>query len=484
VRAHPAGPRHADVLARSCAAGPCPTGSADVVRAELHALHPAVWPRGARRGDDGVVRLAGVAVGELAETYGTPLFVVDEADFRARCAEHAAVFGAPQRVHYAAKAFLCSEIARWVAEQGLSLDVCTGPELALARRAGFPAHRIAMHGNNKSGAELTAAVTAGVGAVVLDSFLEIARLDEIARRHGVVSSVLVRVTVGVEAHTHEFIATAHEDQKFGFSLAAGDAAEAVRRVLKSPGLRLVGLHSHIGSQIFDADGFEVAAHRMVGLFAAIRDEHGTDAVAGVSTLNLGGGLGIAYTAEDDPLPLPELAAQLRSIVHNQCQLAGMPTPELVVEPGRAIVGPGTVTLYEVGTTKDVTVVPSNAVVPAKQRRYVSVDGGMSDNVRTALYDAHYDCRLVSRRSAAPPTLSRVVGKHCESGDVVVRDCWLPEDVAPGDLLAVAGTGAYCYSMSSRYNLLPRPAVVAVRAGTHRLLLRRETLADLLSLEVS
>ena len=472
MRAHPAGPLHADVLAPSSTAGPRPAGPD-----ELHALHPAVWPRGAHRGDDGAVRLAGVEVGELTETYGTPLFVVDEADFRARCAEHVAAFGATQRVHYAAKAFLCSEIARWVAEQGLSLDVCTGTELALALHAGFPAHRIAMHGNNKSIGELTAAVAAGVGAVVLDSFLEIARLDDIARRHGVVAPVLIRATVGVEAHTHEFIATAHEDQKFGFSLAAGDAAEAVRRVLKSDGLRLVGLHSHIGSQIFDSDGFELAAHRMVGLLAAIRDEHGPDALSDISTLDLGGGLGIAYTADDDPPPPAALAAHLRAVVDARCHAAGLPTPELAVEPGRAIVGPGTVTLYEVGTIKNVTVVTS------KQRRYISVDGGMSDNVRTALYDARYDCRLVSRRSEAPPALSRVVGKHCESGDVVVRDCWLPDDLAPGDLLAVACTGAYCYSMSSRYNLVPRPAVVAVRDGAHRLLLRRETMADLLSLEM-
>ncbi|MGH3852611.1 MAG: diaminopimelate decarboxylase [Pseudonocardiaceae bacterium] len=478
MRAHPAGPRHADVLPQASTEGSCPTGSADAVRTQLHALHPAVWPRGSRRGDDGVVRLAGVTVAELAETYGTPLFVVDEADFRARCAEHAAAFGAPERVHYASKAFLCSEIARWVAEQGLSLDVCTGTELALARRAGFPAHRIAMHGNNKSEAELTAAVTAGVGAVVLDSFQEIARLDDLARRHGVAQPVLVRATVGVEAHTHEFIATAHEDQKFGFSLSTGDAAEAVRRVLKSDGLRLVGLHSHIGSQIFDVDGFELAAHRMVGLLAAMRDEHGSEAIAGVSTLDLGGGFGVAYTAADDPPRLPELAARLRVIVAGECQRAGLPVPELVVEPGRAIAAPGTVTLYQVGTTKDVTVTAS------QRRRYVSVDGGMSDNVRTALYDASYDCRLVSRRSEAPPVLSRVVGKHCESGDVLVRDCWLPEDLAPGDLVALAATGAYCYSMSSRYNLLARPAVVAVREGTHRPLLRRETLADLLSLEVT
>ncbi|MGH3754874.1 MAG: diaminopimelate decarboxylase [Pseudonocardiaceae bacterium] len=473
MRAHPAGPRHADVLARSSTAGPCPSGLA-----ELNALHPVVWPRGAHRGDDGVVRLAGVAVGELAQTYGTPLFVMDEADFRARCAEHAQAFGATERVHYASKAFLCSEIARWVASQGLSLDVCTGAELAMALHAGFPARRIAMHGNNKSAAELTAAVAAGVGAVVLDSFCEIARLDDIARRYGVVQPVLVRATVGVEAHTHEFIATAHEDQKFGFSLAAGDAADAVRRVLKSDGLRLTGLHSHIGSQIFDADGFEVAAQRMIGLLAAIRDEHGPDVVAAIATLDLGGGLGIAYTAQDDLPPLAELAAALRSIVDSHCKAAGLPVPELVVEPGRAIVGPGTVTLYEVGTIKEVALGASTA------RRYVSVDGGMSDNVRTALYDASYDCRLVSRRSEASPVLCRVVGKHCESGDVVVRDCWLPEDLAPGDLVAVAGTGAYCYSMSSRYNLLPRPAVVAVRDGAHRPLLRRETISDLLSLEVT
>ena len=473
MRAHPAGPRHADVSAPASTAGPRPGAAA-----ELDSLHPGVWPEGVRRGPDGVVRLAGVDVGELAETYGTPLFVVDEDDFRHRCAAHAAAFGAPERVHYASKAFLCTEIARWVADEGLGLDVCSGGELAVALHAGFPPARIALHGNNKSAAELTAAVEAGVGAVVLDSFLEIARLEDVAQACGTVQPVLVRVTVGVEAHTHEFIATAHEDQKFGFSLAAGDAAEAVRRVLKSDGLALVGLHSHIGSQIFDAHGFEVAAHRMVGLLGQIRDEHGSDVAGSVSVLDLGGGLGIAYTPEDDPPPPAELAAQLRSIVDAECRAAGLPTPQLAVEPGRAIVGPGTVTLYQVGTTKDVVLGATT------RRRYVSVDGGMSDNMRTALYDARYDCRLVSRASGGEPTLSRVVGKHCESGDVVVRDCWLPGDLAPGDLLAVAGTGAYCYSMSSRYNLLPRPAVVSVRNGVHRPLLRRETLTDLLSLEMS
>ncbi|HEV2778297.1 MAG TPA: diaminopimelate decarboxylase [Actinophytocola sp.] len=478
MRAHPAGPRHAEVLPPANTAGPRPS-----TPDQLDELLESVWPRNARRGPDGAVRLAGVDVRELAERYGTPLFVIDEADFRARCAEHAAAFGDPALVHYASKAFLSMEIARWVAQEGLSLDVCSGGELALALRAGFPPQRITLHGNNKSGAELTAAVDAGLGAVVLDSFYEIVRLDKIARDRGVVQPVLVRVTVGVEAHTHEFIATAHEDQKFGFSLAAGDAAEAVRRVLKSEGLRLVGLHSHIGSQIFDVDGFEVAAHRVIGLLAELRDEHGADALADLSLVDLGGGLGIAYTAEDDPPPPQWLAEQLRTIVAKECAQAELPPPRIAVEPGRAIVGPGTVTLYEVGTIKDVSLGHGHG------RRYVSVDGGMSDNIRTALYDAVYDCRLVSRSAGdgergQDAMLCRVVGKHCESGDVVVRDCWLPENLAPGDLIAVAATGAYCYAMASGYNRLPRPAVVAVRAGEARLLLRRETEDDLCRLEVS
>jgi diaminopimelate decarboxylase len=353
-----------------------------------------------------------------------------------------------------------------------------------------------MHGNNKSTRELAAGVAAGVGTVVLDSFYEIARLDQIARDQGVRQPVMVRVTVGVEAHTHEFIATAHEDQKFGFSIsgpageagkaggARSDAAEAVRRVLKSDGLELIGLHSHIGSQIFDSQGFQVAARRVVGLLAELHAEHGAAALEPLTTLDLGGGLGIAYLPGDDPPPVAALAGELIDIVGKECANAGLDMPRIVVEPGRAIAGPGTITVYEVGTLKDV---PLDG---GAWRRYVSVDGGMSDNIRTALYDARYDCRLVSRASAAsardalPATLSRVVGKHCESGDVVVQDCWLPADLAPGDLLAVPGTGAYCYAMASSYNRLPRPAVVAVRDGAHRVLLRRETDEDLFRLEVS
>ncbi|GAA0515778.1 diaminopimelate decarboxylase [Saccharopolyspora subtropica] len=472
MRAHPAGPRHADVVPAGNTAGPAPADTAD-----LDHLHPQVWPRHSERGADGAVRFAGIDVRELAERFGTPLFVLDEDDFRSRCRDYAEAFGDPASVHYASKAFLCTEVARWVAAEGLSLDVCSGGELAVALRAGFPPERITFHGNNKSVAELAAAVEAGVGSVVLDSFHEITRLDHVATERGVRQNVLVRVTVGVEAHTHEFIATAHEDQKFGFSLANGQAAEAVRRVLKADSLVLTGLHSHIGSQIFDVDGFELAAHRVVRLLAELREEHGAEALATVSTVDLGGGLGIAYTAEDDPLPPDQLAVRLREIVSKEADNAGIPVPKIAVEPGRAIVGPGMVTVYEVGTIKDVTVGGD------VQRKYVSVDGGMSDNIRTSLYDAVYDCRLVSRRAEAPPALSRIVGKHCESGDVVVRDCWLSEDIAPGDLLAVAATGAYCYVMASNYNRLPKPPVVAVREGEARLLLRRETEDDLLRLEV-
>ncbi|UGT94198.1 diaminopimelate decarboxylase [Mycobacterium ostraviense] len=429
------------------------------------------------RDQSGVACIAGVPLTDLAQEYGTPLFVIDEDDFRSRCQEIAAAFGGGHNVNYAAKAFLCSEIARWVDEEGLSLDVATGGELAVALHANFPPERITLHGNNKSVAELTAAVKAGVGHIVLDSMIEIERLDAIAAQAGIIQDVLVRVTVGVEAHTHEFISTAHEDQKFGLSVASGAAMAAVRRVFAADHLRLVGLHSHIGSQIFDVAGFEIAAHRVIGLLREVVGEFGAVKTAQLSTVDLGGGLGISYVPSDDPPPISDLAAKLSAILSNESAAVGLPMPRLVVEPGRAIAGPGTITLYEVGTVKDVDVSATG------NRRYVSVDGGMSDNIRTALYDAEYDVRLVSRTSDAPAVSARLVGKHCESGDIIVRDTWMPDDVGPGDLVAVAATGAYCYSLSSRYNLIGRPAVVAVRQGKARLVLRRETVDDLLSLEV-
>ncbi len=471
MNVHPAGPRHAEET-RPAGTPPRPQ-SPD----ELLYLAPNVWPRNTSRDDNGEVSIAGVALTDLAHEYGTPLFVIDEDDFRGRCQEMAAAFGGGTNVHYAAKAFLCSEIARWIDQEGLSLDVCTGGELAVALHAGFPPERMTLHGNNKSIAELTAAVKAGVGDIVLDSMTEIERLDAIAGEAGIVQDVLVRLTVGVEAHTHEFISTAHEDQKFGLSVASGAAMAAIRRVFAADHLRLVGLHSHIGSQIFDVAGFELAAHRVIGLLREVVGEYGAEKTAQLSTVDLGGGLGISYLPPDDPPPVAELADKLSAIVRSESAAVGLPAPRLVVEPGRAIAGPGTITLYEIGTVKDVD------VSATAKRRYVSVDGGMSDNIRTALYDAQYDVRLVSRVSEAPAALARVVGKHCESGDIVVRDTWVPDDLRPGDLLGVAATGAYCYSLSSRYNLIGRPAVVAVRAGQTRLILRRETVDDLLSLEV-
>ena len=459
--------------AQSGTAVPPKPGTSD----EIMLLAPNVWPRSLVRGADGVVTVAGVSVTDLAERFGTPLFVIDEDDFRGRCREIASAFGGGEHVHYASKAFLCSEIARWVHQEGLSLDVATGGELAVALHADFPAERITVHGNNKSVEELTAAVNAGVGHIVVDSEIEIERLEAVAGAAGVVQDVLVRVTPGVEAHTHEFISTAHEDQKFGLSLASGAAMEAVRRVFATQNLRLVGLHCHVGSQIFDVSGFEIAARRLLGLLRDVVAEFGVEKTAQMDILDLGGGLGISYLPHDDPPPMQELAGKLTAIVRNESAAVGLPTPTLVVEPGRAIAGPGTITLYEVGTVKDV------AISADKHRRYVSVDGGMSDNIRPALYDAEYDARLVSRVSDSAAVLARIVGKHCESGDIIVRDTWVSDDLAPGDLLAVAATGAYCYSMSSRYNLLRRPAVVAVKDGSARLILRRETVEDLLSLEV-
>jgi diaminopimelate decarboxylase len=443
---------------------------------DVNALYPGLWSSGVARHDDGAVRVGGVDVADLAAEFGTPAYILDEADFRIRArafreAFESAFGGAD--VYYAGKAFLCTAVARWVGEEGLSLDVCSGGELAVAVRAGIPPERIGLHGNNKSAAELRRALDAGVGRIIVDSAEEIDLVATLARERGVRARVLIRTTVGVEAHTHEYIATAHEDQKFGFSIAGGAAAAAVRRVLAEPALDLVGLHSHIGSQIFDTSGFEVAARRVLGLHAQIRDEHGVE----LPELDLGGGFGIAYTSQDDPQPPAELATGMADIVSRECREYGLAMPRISVEPGRAIVGPSTFTLYRVGTVKTVD------LDAGASRRYVAVDGGMSDNIRTALYDADYSCTLASRASAAPPMLSRVVGKHCESGDIVVKDEFLPADVAPGDLIAVPGTGAYCRSMASSYNHVPRPPVVAVHDGEARVIVRRETEDDLLALDV-
>ena len=464
MRAHPAGPRHGDVVS---SAG-VPSGLPSV--ADLAALDAVVWPASARRGSGGAIVLGDLDCRDLVAEHGSPLLVLDEADVRARARRFAAAFG--EHVHYAGKAFLSTAVARWVTQEGLGIDVASGGELAVAVRADVPGSALVMHGNNKSVAEIEDAINAGVARVVLDSFDDIVRVADAAQRLGVVQPVLIRLTVGVEAHTHEFIATAHEDQKFGFSVAAGDADEAVRRIIKLPSLEFRGLHSHIGSQIFDASGFEVAAARVVAVAKRLWEEQRVT----VAELDLGGGMGIAYLPGDDPLDIEAMAEQIRAIVAKDCQEAGLPVPVLAFEPGRAIVGPAGVTLYTVGTVKAVQL--DGGVV----RTYVSVDGGMSDNIRTALYDAEYTVTLASRVSEAEPMLVRVVGKHCESGDIVVRDAWLPADLAPGDLIAVAATGAYCRSMASNYNYLPRPAVVSVREGVSAVVLRRETVDDLLRLD--
>jgi diaminopimelate decarboxylase len=465
VRAHPAGPRHGDITESAHLHAPAQ---------DLNALSAEIWPITALRNAAGALEIGGRDVRNLAAEFDTPLYVYDESDLRDRARRYFAAYSeaGASMVYYAAKAFLTTTVARWVTEEGLGIDVATGGELATAIRAGIPGERILMHGNNKSMSELEAAVEHRVGRIVIDSLEEIARVADAAARAGVVQPVLVRVTLGVEAHTHEFIATSHEDQKFGLSAADGSVDEAVRRIAKLPSLSYVGLHSHIGSQIFDASGFELAASRVVAVAQRLWDEQGVE----TEELNLGGGMGIAYVTGDDPLDVVTMAEEIGAVVAKACAEAGIPMPALAFEPGRAIVGPAGVTLYEVGTIKPVHL--DNGLV----RTYVSVNGGMSDNIRTALYDADYTVVLASRRSDAESMLCRVVGKHCESGDIVVRDAWLPGDVAHGDLLAVAATGAYCRSMASNYNQVGRPAAIGVRDNEAQVLLRRESVDDLLRLD--
>jgi diaminopimelate decarboxylase len=463
MRAHEAGWAHAVESAR----GPAWLSLPD----DPNALVPHLWSTTARK-VDGVLEVGGVSLPDLVAEHGSPAYVLDEADFRSRARAFRQAF-ANFDVYYAGKAFLCTTVARWILEEGLRLDVCTGGELAVAERAGVPPELLGFHGNNKSVAELTRAVELGVGRIIVDSFHEIGRLGAITERLGRTTRVMVRVTAGVEAHTHEYIATAHEDQKFGFSISSGDAFAAAEQISATPGLELLGLHSHIGSQIFDTSGFEVATRRVLALHAQISDELGVV----LPELDLGGGFGIAYTTQDDPTDAAQLGIELTKIVTEECRARDLAVPRLSIEPGRAIVGPAVCTVYEVGTVKAVEL-DGGAV-----RTYVSVDGGMSDNIRTALYDADYACTLASRTSDAPVLLTRVVGKHCEAGDIVVKDEFLPGDLVPGDLLAVPGTGAYCRSMASNYNHAMRPPVVAVNAGTSTVLVRRETEDDLLRLDL-
>jgi diaminopimelate decarboxylase len=440
-----------------------------------------VFSRSVTRGDDGAIVVGGMDVRELAAEFGTPLYIIDEADMRARAAEFrdhfAAAFGrhhAHVDVYYASKAMLSSRIAKWMYDEDLFMDVASGGELELALRGGMPAKRIGLHGNNKSDAELARALEVGVGRIIVDSFTEIEVLDALARERGVVAPVMVRVTTGVHAGGHEYIATAHEDQKFGFSLATGAALKALHACHAAGGLKLLGIHTHIGSQILGLDAFRESAERMFALRADFATASGVE----LPEVDLGGGYAIKYVEAGEELDTKHAAYGVADAIAAALKKTGGSWPRISIEPGRAIAGPSGMTLYTVGVVKSVQ------LEDGESRLYVAVDGGMSDNMRTIAYGADYTATIASRLSEDPRVPARVVGKHCESGDIVVRDVKLPMDIARGDLVAVPATGAYGRVMANNYNSVLRPAVISVRDGKATLHVRRDTLEDLLSWDVA
>lgn len=424
----------------------------------------------------GALSIAGCTAEKLVKEFGSPIFVLDQDDFYLRTkAWQAALnesFGSG-KIYYAAKSFICVEVAKWLKELKVGLDVCTGGELAIALAADFPASDIEFHGNNKSEVEITTAIKAGVGTIVIDSFDELSRVAKIATEFKKIQKVYLRLTPGIDAHTHDFISTAHEDVKFGFSIASGDAQIAIDKCMAESSLNLAGIHCHIGSQIFEVSGFELAAKRLVAVLVAFRDKYSKE----LAELNLGGGYGIAYTKNESAISPIQAITAVAQVIKSECETAKLSVPKISIEPGRAIVGPTTTTIYMVGTTKSVTL--ENGAM----RRYISVDGGMSENIRPALYGATYSAFLANRNSSAPAINSRIVGKHCESGDILISEIDMPEDVRAGDLLAIPATGAYGRSMASNYNHMPRPSVIAVLNGTAREILRRENEEDLLNLDV-
>jgi diaminopimelate decarboxylase len=424
----------------------------------------------------GALSIAGCTAEKLVKEYGSPIFVVDQDDFVVRTnAWQAALnesFGSG-KIYYAAKSFICVEVAKWLKELKVGLDVCTGGELSVALAADFPASDIEFHGNNKSEAEITTAIKEGVGTIVIDSFDELSRVAKIATEFKKIQKVYLRLTPGIDAHTHEFISTAHEDVKFGFSIASGDAQIAIDKCMVESSLNLAGIHCHIGSQIFEVSGFELAAQRLVAVLVAFRDKYSKE----LAELNLGGGYGIAYTKNESAISPAQVIPAIAKVIKSECEKAKLSVPKISIEPGRAIVGPTTTTIYMVGTTKSVT------LENGAKRRYISVDGGMSENIRPALYGATYSAFLANRNSSATAINSRIVGKHCESGDILISEIDMPEDVKAGDLLAIPATGAYGRSMASNYNHMPRPSVIAVINGTAREILRRENEDDLLNLDV-
>ena len=420
-------------------------------------LPPHLLPDGAAIDARGRLSVAGCDLVDLAEEFGTPLIVYDEDHVRARCREARGVFG-DGGVVYAAKAFLCRAMVELVQEEGLHLDVATGGELHVALATGFPPGRLVLHGNNKSLAELATAVDAGVGLIVVDSFDELDRLDALAAERGCRPAVLLRVTPGVEAHTHVYLTTGRDDSKFGFTVSTGAAADAVERARAAGSVELVGIHAHIGSQVFVIDSFR----RAVTTLAAFANP------LGLTELSVGGGLGVAYVSGEEAPSIDEWGqVVLRAAVH-----AGV-TAHLSIEPGRSIVAQAAVALYTVGTVKHLPQI----------RTYVAVDGGMSDNPRPVLYGSGYEVFLPRAAAAERPRAVTVVGKHCESGDVLVSDGWVPQDLAVGDILGVPVAGAYGYAMASNYNKVPRPAVLFLRNGEAREVIRRETYDDLLRLDL-
>jgi diaminopimelate decarboxylase len=422
--------------------------------------------------------ISGISAKDLAKEFGTPTFFIDEADFRARAlawndALKDAFGDKAGTVYYASKAFSCTEVARWIKDLGIGIDVSTGGEMAVALAGGIDPKKIEVHGNNKSIAEIEKAISVGIETIVIDSMYEIERVAAAAAKSGKVQRVLLRLTPGIEAHTHESIATAHEDVKFGFSIASGAAWAAITAVHNQQSLELRGFHAHIGSQIFGFESFEILAERFITFLAKYRDEFKRE----LPEIDLGGGYGIAYLEGDVTVDPFEAMQVLAAALKKHCATFNLQLPIVSIEPGRAIVGPTMFTLYQVGTIKDVT------LENGTHRRYISVDGGMSDNIRPSLYGAEYTTILANRTSAAAKTSSRLVGKHCETGDIIIREIDLPEDIVPGDLLAVPATGAYGRSMASNYNHVPRPSVVAVKDGKARVIVRRESIEDLLALDI-
>ena len=424
----------------------------------------------------GQLSIANCSAINLVKEFGSPIFVLDQDDFFMRTTAWRTAldtsFGSGQ-LYYAAKSFICVEVARWLKQLKVGLDVCSGGELAVALAADFPASDIEFHGNNKSVDEITTAIKSAVGTIVIDSFDELERVALIAKSLGKIQKVYLRLTPGIDAHTHEFISTAHEDVKFGFSIASGAAGEALDKCMSYASLNLAGVHCHIGSQIFEVSGFEAAAKRLVDVLAKFRDKYAKE----LPELNIGGGYGIAYTKDEQAISPQDVMPAIAKVIKSECEKLNLAVPKISIEPGRAIVGPTTTTIYLVGTTKSVTLDDGSI------RRYVSVDGGMSDNIRPALYGATYSAFLANRTSTAKSISTRVVGKHCESGDILISDIELPSDIKIGDLLAIPATGAYGRSMASNYNHIPRPSVIAVVNGSAREILRRETEADLLNLDV-